>query len=69
MSLQQIKQQRDALENLHPPQAMTETNKFNARDLEEFLRTGDQQIDHLLNHVKQYNQPHGYDTLPARDLC
>ncbi|MGB9631829.1 MAG: class I SAM-dependent methyltransferase [Chloroflexaceae bacterium] len=61
MSLQQIKRQWDALGNLDPLWAMTGTNKFNAWDLEEFLRTGDRQVDQLLDHVKKYNVPHGHD--------
>ncbi len=65
MSLQQIKRQWDALGNLDPLWAMTGTNKFNAWDLEAFLRTGDRQVDQLLAHVKRYNVPHGHECHPS----
>jgi hypothetical protein len=44
MSLQQIKRQWDALGIWTRSGPMTGTNKFNAWDLEEFLRTGDRHI-------------------------
>ncbi len=40
------------------PWAMPGTNKFGACDLEEFLRTGDRQVNHLMTYISRFGYPH-----------
>lgn len=58
MSLQKIKKQWETLGRLDPLWAMTGTNKFGTWDIDEFLSTGDRQIDHLMTYIGKFGYPH-----------
>lgn len=63
MSTKKNRRQWEDLGRLDPFWAMTGTNKFGAWNIEEFLQTGDNQVQDLLRDLSRFSYPERHETV------